>query len=94
MPKLNSLSFKTGLTNVVLLSLLFVINGCSSMPEGVQPIKGFDINRYMGKWYEIARLDHSFERGLNNVTAEYSLREDGVIRVINRGYNENKQAWQ
>ena len=66
------------------------------MPDGVQPVDGFEVNRYLGKWYEIARLDHSFERGLKNVTAEYSLREDGGIRVINSGLstknNEIKNA--
>jgi apolipoprotein D and lipocalin family protein len=57
------------------------------MPEGVRPVEEFDVNRYLGKWYEIARLDHAFERGLQNVTADYSLREDGGIRVINSGYS-------
>jgi len=45
------------------------------------------INKYLGTWYEIARLDHSFERGLDKVTAEYSLRDDGGVRVINRGFS-------
>jgi apolipoprotein D and lipocalin family protein len=57
------------------------------MPEGVRPVEEFDVNKYLGKWYEIARLDHAFERGLQNVTADYSLREDGGIRVINSGYS-------
>ncbi|MDH3934128.1 MAG: lipocalin family protein, partial [Gammaproteobacteria bacterium] len=51
------------------------------MPDGVSPVTDFDVNRYLGTWYEIARLDHSFERDLEQVTAEYSLREDGGIRV-------------
>ena len=62
-------------------------SSCAGMPDGVRPVEGFEVNRYLGKWYEIARLDHSFERGLQNVTAEYSLREDGGIRVINSGYS-------
>lgn len=70
------------------------LSGCVGIPDGVMPVGGFDVNRYLGKWYEIARLDHSFERGLEQVTAEYSLSEDGDIRVINRGYNTAKQAWQ
>jgi apolipoprotein D and lipocalin family protein len=59
--------------------------GCTGTPEGIEPVKGFEKDKYLGKWYEIARLDHSFERGLDSVTAEYSLRPDGSIKVINRG---------
>jgi apolipoprotein D and lipocalin family protein len=78
----------------LLYIFLLLISGCASIPDGVQPVTGFEVNRYLGKWYEIARLDHSFERGLNNVSAEYSLRSDGTIRVLNRGYNVNKNEWQ
>ena len=63
------------------------------MPAGVTPVAGFELERYLGKWYEIARLDHSFERGLSRVTAEYSLREDGGVRVLNRGYSAEKGEW-
>lgn len=72
---------------------LFGLTACQSVPEGVEPVTGFDEQRYLGKWYEIARLDHSFERGLSSVSAEYTPREDGGINVINRGYNEEDQAW-
>jgi apolipoprotein D and lipocalin family protein len=61
--------------------------GCLGTPDGVTPVSDFDADRYLGRWYEIARLDHSFERGLRNVSAEYSKRDDGAIRVINRGYD-------
>ena len=83
---------KVGLTTFLLFTLF--ISGCSSIPKGVEPVTGFEVNRYLGKWYEIARLDHSFERGLSNVSAEYSMREDGSVRVINRGYNDAKKKWQ
>ena len=73
------------------LFLLLVLSGCTAIPENVQPVKGFQLQRYLGQWYEIARLDHSFERGLSHVTATYSLREDGGVRVINRGYSEKKK---
>lgn len=63
-------------------------------PEGIAPVTGFNSERYLGRWYEIARLDHRFERGLEQVTATYSLREDGSLKVINRGYNSRKQRWQ
>lgn len=84
----------------VLLSLsvpalcIFLLTGCLGSPEGVVAVDGFDKQRYLGRWYEVARLDHSFERGLSNVTADYSVREDGGIRVINRGYSAEESAWQ
>ncbi|HHT00403.1 MAG TPA: hypothetical protein ENK73_06050, partial [Thiomicrospira sp.] len=77
---------------LVLLSFLFVfigffalLGGCTQVPKNVHPVKNFEPNRYLGTWYEIARLDHSFERGLEDVSAVYSKRSDGGIRVINSG---------
>lgn len=63
------------------------------MPDSVTPVQGFEAERYLGRWYEIARLDHSFERNLANVTAEYSRRDDGAVRVINRGFDTKDQEW-
>ena len=63
-----------------------MLSGCLGVPASVEPVQGFDLNRYLGKWYEIARLDHSFEEGLDNVTAVYSLRDDGGVNVVNRGF--------
>ena len=68
--------------------------GCTSLPEDIEPVTGFDSDRYLGTWYEIARLDHSFERGLTNVLAEYSRNDDGSIKVINRGYNAQEEKWE
>lgn len=81
---------RTLLTGLFMLTLA----GCTSMPKGVEPVSGFELQRYLGTWYEIARLDHSFERGLDNVTAEYSLRDDGGVRVINRGYSATEERWK
>ena len=64
------------------------------MPENVEPVDEFEVDRYLGRWYEIARLDHSFEKGLSQVTATYSPRKDGGIKVINRGYSAEKQQWK
>ena len=79
---------------IYLLILTFLFSGCSGIPDGIEPVANFEVKRYLGKWYEIARLDHSFERGLSNITAEYSVREDGNLRVLNRGYNIKKKKWQ
>ncbi len=77
---------------LILLALLLI--GCVRIPNNVKPVDHFTLNRYLGKWYEIARLDHSFERGLTRVTADYSLREDGSVKVVNRGYSEKEQEWK
>lgn len=79
---------------VWILVVTFIISGCTGLPTKVVPVDGFDADRYLGTWYEIARLDHRFERGLSNVTANYSLREDGGIVVKNRGYAEKKGEWK
>lgn len=73
---------------------MLLLTGCVSIPEGVKPVENFDLDRYLGRWYEIARLDHSFERGLSQVTADYSLRDDGLVRVINRGYDSEQGRWK
>ena len=76
-----------------LIGFILLLSGCVSIPEGIEPVKNFQAERYLGTWYEIARLDHSFERGMQQVTAEYSLRDDGGIKVINRGFKEAEQEW-
>ena len=74
--------------------LVVLLTGCTSAPKGIEPVQEFELSKYLGTWYEIARLDHSFERGLSNVTAEYSLRKDGGVRVINRGYSAEEGKWE
>ncbi|WP_454775736.1 lipocalin family protein [Janthinobacterium tructae] len=78
----------------LLFLCVLVLAGCVGRPENIHPVKNFDTTRYLGKWYEIARLDHSFERGLNHVTADYSLRQDGGLKVLNRGYKEADAKWK
>jgi len=75
------------------LLLMFGLSGCSGAPDGIEPVNHFELTRYLGKWYEIARLDHSFERGLSQVTADYSMRDDGGVKVINRGFNAEEGEW-
>ncbi len=62
----------------------------NTIPKGAVAIKPFEIDKYLGKWYEIARLDYRFESNMNHVTAEYSLNEDGSVQVVNRGYDEEE----
>lgn len=69
------------------LCLIPLLVACTSIPNGITPVTNFEVERYLGTWYEIARLDHRFERGLQNVTAEYSLEKNGNIRVLNTGTN-------
>ena len=78
----------------LLALLVMLVPGCVGLPEGITPVAEFDVHRYLGQWYEIARLDHSFERGLEKVSADYSLRNDGGINVINRGYDPAKKEWK
>ena len=74
--------------------LVLFLTGCVGIPENVKPVDNFKLEKYLGKWYEITRLDHSFERGLTRVTADYSLRDDGGVRVLNRGYSAKENIWK
>ena len=77
----------------ILIVVSLFIASCGGLPKGIEPVGSFDVERYLGTWYEIARLDHRFERGMSNVSAEYALKDDGGIRVVNRGYKDGEQQW-
>jgi apolipoprotein D and lipocalin family protein len=70
---------------------LFTGQVFSASPQ-YQPVSGFELNRYLGKWYEIARLPFKYEKDLVNVTATYSLRKDGKVKVVNEGYKGTKDG--
>ena len=74
--------------------LVLIFSACRTIPPGVQAVEGFNAERYLGTWYEVARFDFIFERGLNNTTAEYTRNPDGSIRVLNRGYSIEKDRWK
>jgi apolipoprotein D and lipocalin family protein len=78
----------------IMLLLVCLLTGCTGIPENVKPVDNFKLEKYLGKWYEIARLDHSFEKGLSRVTAEYSMRPNGGVKVINRGYSAKDKKWK
>jgi len=76
------------------LLFIFLLGSCSGAPRGIPAVDDFDLNRYLGDWYEIARLDHSFERGLTNVKANYSLNPDGSVKVVNTGFSLEEDSWE
>ena len=79
---------------VISATTMLMLTSCKTIPKGVKAVQPFNADKYLGKWYEIARMNYRFEKNLNNVTAEYSLREDGNIKVLNRGFNFKKEKWQ
>jgi len=79
------------LINAVAMAGLF---SCSTIPKGVRAVEPFEKERYLGKWYEIARIDFKYEKDLNNTTAEYSLNANGTIKVTNKGYNTKTGEWK
>ena len=76
-----------------LLFASVIVSACTGQPSGTSAVSGFELDRYLGTWYEIARLDHRFERGLTDVTADYTLRDDGGVRVVNRGLSTKTAEW-
>ena len=79
------------LARIILVSSLALAAGCVSVPKvDNAPVSTFDLNRYLGEWYEIARFDHSFERGVEQAKAKYSLKDDGTIEVVNSGIKNGK----
>ena len=80
--------------NIACSIVFALLAGCVGKPENITPVAHLDTSKYLGKWYEIARLDHSFEKGLSQVSAEYSLRSDGGLKVINRGYDAASGKWK
>lgn len=83
-----------GFAGLMVVIVALTLAGCTGKPDGIEPIQPFDVNRYAGDWFEIMRLDHRFERGLTNVTATYTLKSDGSVYVINRGFDREKCKWK
>lgn len=71
-----------------------LLSSCASIPKNAKAVKNFDVNKYLGTWYEIARFDFRFEKELDNVSAQYSLNEKGDVKVLNSGYNFIKGEWK
>src|SRR5690554_6264556 len=83
-------------TNTILISVIPLLGlfACSTIPKGVEAVQPFDKEQYLGKWYEMARIDFKYERNLNNTTAQYSANPNGTIKVVNRGYNTKTEEWE
>lgn len=79
--------------NLKYIISLLVLSSCLGYPKTVEPVKDFELDSYLGTWYEVARLDHSFERGLEQVSATYSMRSDGGVKVLNKGFDTEKGEW-
>ncbi|HTO37346.1 MAG TPA: lipocalin family protein [Brumimicrobium sp.] len=84
---------KTFVLTITFTAIMLGLFSCSTIPEGITAVTPFDKSKYLGKWYEIARIDFKYEKDLNNTTAEYSLNPDGTIKVLNKGYNTVKKEW-
>ena len=87
--------FQRSLRWVLLCLGALLLAGCATAPPaGLQPIAPFDVQRYQGTWFEVARLDHAFERDMRDVTACYTLQADGNVQVLNRGFDMKKNDWR
>jgi apolipoprotein D and lipocalin family protein len=84
----------TWLKALCLAGLLSLAACSTAPPEGITAVTPFDVQRYQGKWFEIARMDHSFERGLSQVSATYQVQADGSVQVLNKGFNAAKNEWK
>ena len=76
------------------ITAFILFRSCRTIPQNAKPVQPFVVEKYLGKWYEIARFDFRFEKGLNNTTADYSLNDDGTIKVVNRGFDYTRNRWK
>lgn len=79
---------------LLLITMIGFFTSCAGIPKGATAIKNFDVERYTGRWYEIARFDFRFERNLDNTTADYILNENGTVGVLNKGHDYVKDSWK
>ena len=84
---------RKSVTGAFVFLVALLNGGCAGAPEGLTTVSEFELDRYLGTWYEVARLDHRFERGMSSVTANYSMRDDGGVSVVNRGFEVSKDEW-
>ncbi|MGV8963196.1 MAG: lipocalin family protein [Candidatus Saccharimonadaceae bacterium] len=85
---------KHSIPGILTIAAIAVLSSCASMPKKAKPVTDFQVKRYLGTWYEIARFDFRFEKNLDNTTAQYSLKENGTVKVLNSGYNYKTKKWK
>ncbi len=79
---------------LLFIPLLLSLAACSVAPTDLPVAQNFELNKYLGTWYEIARLPNRFEKDLHKVTANYSLKSDGGVKVLNKGFNIISKEWE
>lgn len=94
MKKIEIMNQKKNFPASALAGFALLTQSCATIPQGAEVVKSFDMERYLGTWYEIARLDHRFERNLENVTAHYAMNSDGTIKVTNSGFKSTSNEWK
>ena len=82
------------MSKILILVIVALLSACMGVPDNVKVVDNIVANQYLGTWYEIARLDQSFERGLEKISATYTAKEDGSIKVVNRGFQVAKNEWK
>ena len=88
----SNMKSRAGRITIGLIIVFFA--SCTSIPEKAAPVGNFEIQKYLGTWYEIARFDFRFERNLDNTRAQYSLSKNGNVVVLNSGYDFRKGEWR
>lgn len=82
------------MSKILILVIAILLSACMGVPDNVKVVDNIVANQYLGTWYEIARLDQSFERGLEKISATYTAKDDGSIKVVNRGFQVAKNEWK
>jgi len=79
----------------ITLGSILLLTGCKTYekPDRVSPVENFRLTEYLGTWYEIVRLEHRFEKGMEAISATYSMRDDGGVKVLNKGYRTEEKEW-
>lgn len=87
------MKYSKPIKSVFTLAIIMLLSSCASIPDKATPVENFDLSRYLGTWYEVARFDFRFEKDLDNTMAQYSMDDKGNVIVVNSGYNYVKKEW-
>lgn len=84
---------KTSLIAGGVIGAFLLLDSCSSIPKNAKAVEDFELEKYLGTWYEVARFDYRFERNIDNSVAQYSLQDDETVKVVNSGFDQKKDEW-